>query len=298
MAILGIVSQTAWKVANKVGLYSKKQSVELATSIGKELVDISRGGGEITKDIVQATLKKHVPRVNVSIITDKEELISEFSRICREPEKIINDRVKACYNNIMGHCSIYIPKISSSQDISILAHEIEHLIYNNHTMKRKTYITYECNKEKIKEYFGLFRKWSGNSSKRSLQFMIHDYFGLKDLGKNGELQGVAANSEAINQFLRDKMYKSDNIIIQDLKNIIQCIINPKRPKFLKINLYAKTSIDDEIRAYSVSDNVYRYATNSQNATRDGAVVEAYKKVSEILNNNINFALNPLNWFKK
>ena len=32
--------------------YSKKQSVELATSIGKELVDISRGGGEITKDVI------------------------------------------------------------------------------------------------------------------------------------------------------------------------------------------------------------------------------------------------------
>ena len=298
MAILGIVSQTVWKAANKVGLYSKKQSVELATSIGKELVDISRGGGEITKDLVQTTLKKYVPRANVKIITDENSFIDDLTPLIRNPEEMLNSKASGMYYNIHNVIhGIYTKNISSLKDISILAHEIEHYLYNRHTIKRSTYKKYQQIKFLLSYHIKPFRiKLRNKYSGENIQDTVRKYFRLNELKKDGKLTKTASDSKSINELLCGE--KSEEMIKSDLQKIIQKYIDPAKKRFLKKSLRVKTSIDDEIRAYSVSDRVYRYATNSQSATRSGAVVEIYKKVSEILNNNINFALNPLNWFKK
>ena len=46
-------------INNKLGLYSKRQCVDIATNIGKELVDLSSSGAELTTDLFQKTIKKY-----------------------------------------------------------------------------------------------------------------------------------------------------------------------------------------------------------------------------------------------
>ncbi len=51
MRISKLVRLAVRKAGNRVGLYSKKQSVEAATNIGKELVDLSKSGTSVTKEM-------------------------------------------------------------------------------------------------------------------------------------------------------------------------------------------------------------------------------------------------------
>ena len=55
-------------INNKLGLYSKRQCVDIATNIGKELVDLSSSGAELTTDLFQKTIKKYGKKINVENI--------------------------------------------------------------------------------------------------------------------------------------------------------------------------------------------------------------------------------------
>ena len=62
-------------INNKLGLYSKRQCVDIATNIGKELVDLSSSGAELTTDLFQKTIKKYGKKINVKNIVIKKIII-------------------------------------------------------------------------------------------------------------------------------------------------------------------------------------------------------------------------------
>ena len=79
MGIFKLAGIVVHKAGNRVGLYSKKQSVEAATNIGKELVDLLKSDTSVTKEMIQSVIKQHVPKAKVNIITDKDE----FARVIK-----------------------------------------------------------------------------------------------------------------------------------------------------------------------------------------------------------------------
>ena len=303
MKIPKILNTTTWKIANKFGLYSKKQSVEIATNVGKDLIDTAFGGTLVTKEVIQTTLKKYVPSADVKIITDKKEFANVLTTAGEDFEKLdkaIISSSSAIYFNMQGKAKgIYIPYLDYVSDVSNLAHEIEHYMYNEHTPVRKTLVNIVQKFSNLKEK--IFRPATQNyeqiSKTHSIRQELRRGFGVYHLNMTDGFSGVPDDTNSINKFLAAKNFaglRDEKRITAYIRAITRHYLHPKNKKTLYQTILAKTTFDDEVRAYTVCKNVQKHVTNSDEIIWEGFVGEIFKKTSKVLKKEILVALNPFN----
>ena len=306
MAIPKVLWTVAKKAGNYYGLYTKKQCVDISINIGKELVDLSKANGGLTDDIIATTVKKHVPNVNVQIYNSEKALQKELIRIGESEEFVnsISSGRAALYFNMQGKAKgIYIPKIESDKEISNFVHEFEHYLYNEHTPKRKAILT-SCQSfvrmnEKLKS---LFKKSAKEVTARKtkdhivcekdLQANIVDLFGIQHLEATGKLKGVGANSDDIVKLLEGENFTGLTSPARRkayIRAITRAQSHPKmKNQWAQLQLM-KTTIDDEVRAYKVSDEVLRYASGSSDVTWQGLMSDILSQTSKVLDDEIDLA---------
>lgn len=290
-------------INNKLGLYSKRQCVDIATNIGKELVDLSSSGAELTTDLFQKTIKKYGKKINVeNIVTSKSELLELLTSVgyTKEEVRSLTDGAAAAAfklgrngKNVNG---IYIPSISKLEDLSAFAHEIEHYIYDNNTFKMKALekfcnlIEFISNKFKIKSDESLSHIYLQDN----IQDKLHDMLGIRELTlQEGKFKGIEPTQEGLSKLLSSEDFlglTNDTRINAYLRTILRSEVNPKsRPKILDM-LMLKNCLDDEVRAYRVSDNINRYLSKSSDTSPQGLTTNIYQRASNLLKTDIWLAI--------
>jgi len=306
MAIPKVLWNVARKAGNYCGLYTKKQCVELSTSIGKELIDLKRRNGGLTDEVLDATVKKFAPHVNVKIFNSEKALQKELTRV-GETEEFVNSISSgraALYFNMQGKAKgIYIPKVETDTEISNFVHEFEHYLYNEHTPKRKSVLTFVQAVNRMNEKLKSLFKTSVNDvskpkvkdtllAQKDLQGDILDLFGIQHLEATGKLKGVGANSDDIVKLLEGENFTGLTSSARRkayIRAITRAQSNPKmKDQWAQLQII-KTTIDDEVRAYKVSDEVLRYASGSSDVTWQGMMSEILSQTSEVLDDEIELA---------
>lgn len=307
MGISKLMLSFAQKARNSVGLYTKKQSVNASINIGKELVDLSKKETPMTKEVIQSVIKKHVPKAKVNIITDKDEFAKVLRNAGENPEAVdaASSGTAALYFNFQGKAKgIFIPKLQTPNEMANFAHEFEHYMYNEHTPKRKlllkvaqkiTEVTNRIKPPKTK----LIEKPNEHrqiATEFELQKNLMNFFGIKDLTLCGNLKGVKPTHEGVTELLQGENFiglSNDKRVNAYIRAITRNQMHPKDRKSLPKLILSKTALDDEARAYSVSDTVRRYATGRTSITTDGLISDIYKRTSAVLKDEIKLAAKNL-----
>ena len=298
-----MLSKLSTNIGNKLGLYSKQQCIDIATNIGKELVDLSCSGAELTKDVFQNTIKKHGKKVNVeNIITSKselQELLTSVGYTKEEVHNLTNGSAASTFKlgrNGETVNGIYIPRITKPEDISAFAHEVEHYIYDNNTPMMKAleklcdFIEFISNKFKIKSDESLSHIYL----QKNIQDKLRDMFGIRELTlQEGKFKGIEPTQEGLSQLLASEDFiglTNNTRINAYLRTILRSEVNPKsRPKILDM-LMLKNCLDDEARAYRVSDNINRYLSKSSYTSHEGLITNIYQRASNLLKTEIWYAI--------
>lgn len=291
----------ATKTINPLGFYTKQQSVDAAINIGKELVDLSKSGKPITKELIQSTIKKQVPKANVRIVTDKNEF-KQLLETAGESFEAIDSAAAdygAVYFNMGKTKGIFVPSLNcsnpNSKAIPTFAHEFEHYMYNEHTPKQsmimKMVQKIASKKEKVKPSTPIekFETYEHIALESDIQMDLIKYFGIENLIKTRGLKGVEPTAEGVTKLLKGKNFTGltdDKRVDAYIRAITRRHINPKNKDSFVDLLTVKNTLDDEVRAYAVGDAVKRYMTDSENITGQGLVSEIYKRTSKVLKKEI------------
>lgn len=289
----------ATKTINPLGFYTKQQSVDAAINIGKELVDLSKSGKPITKELIQSTIKKQVPKANVRIVTDKNEF-KQLLETAGESFEAIDSAAAdygAVYFNMGKTKGIFAPSLNGSNPkaIPIFAHEFEHYMYNEHTPKQsmimKMVQKIASKKEKVKPSTPIekFETYEHIALESDIQMDLIKYFGIENLMKTKSLKGVEPTAEGVTKLLKGKNFTGltdDKRVDAYIRAITRRHINPKNKDSFVDLVTVKNTLDDEVRAYAVGDAVKRYMSGSENITGQGLVSEIYKRTSKVLKNEI------------
>lgn len=298
MGLSKIARTIATKAGNRLGFYSKKQSVDISINIGKELVDLSRAGKQINKELVQSTIKKHAPNVKVNIITDKDELrqlLKNAGENVENLEAAANGYAALSFSFGKGAKGIFIPSLGTERGISHFAHEFEHYMYNEHTPKRqlvrKTFIRMMKLEEKLKKTkpSNAPKEYDQISLENKIQRSLRNRFGIGDINRTGGLKGVEPTTEGVKELLKGKNFTgltSDKRVDAYIRTITRHHMNPKNTDSLMDLLLSKNTLDDEARAYGVSDAVNRYISGKNEITWEGLTSEIYKRTSKVLKGEI------------
>lgn len=291
----------ATKTINPLGFYTKQQSVDAAINIGKELVDLSKSGKPITKELIQSTIKKQVPKANVRIVTDKNEF-KQLLETAGESFEAIDSAAAdygAVYFNMGKTKGIFDPSLNcsnpNSKAIPTFAHEFEHYMYNEHTPKQsmimKMVQKIASKKEKVKPSTPIekFETYEHIALESDIQMDLIKYFGIENLIKTRGLKGVEPTAEGVTKLLKGKNFTGltdDKRVDAYIRAITRRHINPKNKDSFVDLVTVKNTLDDEVRAYAVGDAVKRYMTDSENITGQGLVSEIYKRTSKVLKKEI------------
>ncbi len=307
MGISRLASTFFQKTGNRIGLYTKKQSVNASINIGKELVDLSKNGTPMTREVIQSVIKKHVPKAKVNIITDKNEFATVLRNAGENPEAVdaVTSGATAIYFNLQGKAKgIFIPKLQTPNEMANFAHEFEHYMYDEHTPKRKLLL------KTVKKITNIADRIKPSKTKPmqppneheqiatefDLQRNLREFFGIRNLTLCGNLKGVKPTRDGVNELLQGENFiglTNEKRVNAYIRAITRNIMHPKDRKSLSKLLLSKTTLDDEARAYSVSDNVRRYATGDTSITPDGLVSDIYKRTSAVLKDEIKLAAKNL-----
>ena len=305
MGLSKIARTIATKAGNRLGFYSKKQSVDISINIGKELVDLSRAGKQINKELVQSTIKKYAPNVKVNIITDKDELRQLLKNAGENVEKLeaaANGYAALSFSFGKGAKGIFVPSLGTESGISHFAHEFEHYMYNEHTPKRNLAIKTVRKMAKLEEKFKKAKPankpetYNQISLENKIQRSLREYFGINDLSVTGGLKGVEPTAEGVTELLKGKNFTgltSDKRVDAYIRTITRHHVNPKNKTSFADLLLSKTTLDDEARAYGVSDAVNRYISGKNEITWEGLTSEIYKRASKVLKGDMAKSLETL-----
>lgn len=305
MGLSKIAHTIATKAGNRLGFYSKKQSVDISINIGKELVDLSRAGKQINKELVQSTIKKYTPNVKVNIITDKDELkqlLKNAGENVENLEAAANGYAALSFSFGEKAKGIFVPSLGTESGISHFAHEFEHYMYNEHTPKRNLAIKTARKMAKLEEKFKKAKPankpetYNQISLENKIQRSLREYFGINDLSVTGGLKGVEPTAEGVTELLKGKNFTgltSDKRVDAYIRTITRHHVNPKNKTSFADLLLSKTTLDDEARAYGVSDAVNRYISGKNEITWEGLTSEIYKRTSKILKGDMAKSLETL-----
>jgi hypothetical protein len=114
------------------GLYSKRQCTNRAIDIGKELVDITRDGTQLSKEIVQGAIKKHAPKLKIDIIDNVDDL-KRFGKFSESEADILSSLGLNFYYGGSKNSFIYLASGCTKSNIPIIAHECEHALNGENT---------------------------------------------------------------------------------------------------------------------------------------------------------------------
>lgn len=261
-----------------LGLYTKKEMVRVCRDIGRELVDIQKSGTDFSKNILQSVVQKHAPKVNVKICTSRAEVkadllkhgISEKGAThCVEQ---FDDAAAVSYQHIGGDgkCKgIFIPLDECLP--SAFPHEFEHHLFTQNSFISKL----------IPKKFFQNRSQSAGLIQSNLLKKID----MTDTFMFSSSVPLEKGKKNLIDFLKrfDRL-ETDKRITAFFRGLCRNATNPKNKGAFQDIFSARQIIQDEKRAYDITDEIIRYSQGipSGNKTYAGVFSELLGLTDDIL----------------
>lgn len=343
--MVSLVHNILTKPINSAGLYTKRQCVDVASKIGKDLVDAANGGIDIDKNVIRKIIDKRAPKADIkNIVTNEDEFISVMKDIGYDKNQlkgfmkdIENGGFGAFYSEHINGIFVPLNDMKKPEQMNTVAHEMEHFLYNNNTFEQK------------------FAKWLGRkilklqnklaqtdnnkikgvetaqkainkihvpqqdlsvdtalitdmeSTGDRIQFDLLDGFGLNN-NNIRIFESLEPNKKGVKKYFCSDYFKglyTDKRVLAYIRAILRYHIHPKNIGSVEELASISKYLEDESRAYRVSDNVIRYASAKNGLTDAGIVSYIYKLASKILDSESKLAVkyysknyknpNPKHW---
>ena len=275
---MGIGLQVAKFCGKHLGLYTKKEMVRVCKNVGRELVDIQKSNASISTDVVQNTIKKYSPKINAKICTNRQEIKADLLRHGineKEASKCVSmfdDAAGISYVHTGGDgkCKgIYVPLDENLP--SVLAHELEHYLFGQNSFISKLL------PKKI--------LLNETQSARDIQSKLIENVDLSDNFMLSSTIPLQSGKDNLIKFLQNfDRLESPQRIKAFFRGLCRSVIHP-RNKGAFTDIYgARQVIQDEKRAYEITDDIIRYrdGISSGNKTYAGIFSELLGYTDEIL----------------
>ena len=286
---------------NRVGIYTRRNCVDKATQIGKDLVDISKSA-LLTRADIDGVIKKHAKGIKMpNLVSSREEAI-ELAVKYGTPQPIAEARIDSMPKGYYALQSqlfrgIYIsPKAYAEPRADILPHELEHYFFENCTFSklwaRFKYKTLGIGKRRITIDEGLeLVKMKSNMLPKIIQPKLIEHFGTCPGQLEDFLASYSPNAKGFVELLSSDKFiglKNKKRIDAQIRAFLRSFCNPKNGEVEALkNL--KFVLKEETNAYTVSDRVLRYDAGKECLTRIGVRKEIYKRAVKILDKEIKIA---------
>lgn len=283
---MGIGLQVAKFCGKHLGLYTKKEIVRVCKNVGRELVDIQNGNASISIDVVQKTIKKYAPKINVKICTNRQEVKADLLRHgIKEKEatecvSMFDDAAGISYVHTGGDgkCKgIYTPLNENLP--SVLAHELEHYLFGQNSFISKLL------PKKI--------LLNETQSARDIQYKLMENVDLSDTLMFRSSIPLQGGKDNIINFLQNfDRLETPKRVQAFFRGLCRSVTHP-RNKGAFTDIYgARQVILDEKRAYEITDDIIRYrdGISSENKTGAGIFSELLGYTNEILKKEQKLAL--------
>lgn len=269
-----------------LGLYTKKEMVRVAENIGKELVDVQKQNMQFSKEIVETTVKKHAPKVKLNLKTSRLEVEQDLIKHgipageAKKLASLFDDAAGChyCHTGGDGKCNgIFAPL---DDDLpACFAHEFEHQLFQDNSF-----------------FFKIFPwlKKCRTGSELSIQRNIVNAIELpasEDMFSG--LQELKPGKDNLITFLQNfDRLETPTRIKAFFRGLCRNVIHPQNKGSFKDLLSSRQIIQDEARAYGISDRILRYATGETNTpmTHSGVFSEFLNYTDEIMKQEQKVAL--------
>ncbi len=343
---MSIVQNILAKSINRVGLYTKRQCVDVASKIGKDLVDVSRNGDGINKDVIRNIIAKRAPKADIeNIATNKDEFHSAMIKKGYSKEQsdmffkdIENSGFGAFYSGYIKGIYVPLEVMDKPEQMNTVAHEMEHFLYNNNTVEQKfakwlggkilklqnklaqaekktdmksisiaedVFSKIHVPEQNISQEAPLMTSMENVGDK--IQFDLLERFGLNN-DSIRIFEDLEPDSRGVKKYLCSGYFSglhTNKRVSAYIRAILRNSIHPKNKDSVEELAAISKYLEDESRAYKVSDNVIRYASGKKGLTDAGIVSYIYKLASKMLDRESKLAVkyytknydnpNPKHW---
>jgi len=264
---MGFGLQIAKFCGKHLGLYTKKEMVRVCKSVGHELVDLQKTNTNISTDVVQKTIKKYAPKVNTKICTNRQEVKADLLRHgIKEKEatecvSMFDDAAGISYTHTGGDgkCKGIFAPLDENLP-SVLAHELEHHLFTSNSFISKF----------------LPGKLLYSDSARNIQAKLLNNVDLSDTFMFRSSISLQNGKDNIIKFLQNfDRLETPKRIKAFFRGICRSTINPRNKGAFTDIYSSRQVIQDERRAYGITDDIIHYRDNisAQNKTYAGVFSE-------------------------
>lgn len=249
-------------LGRNLGLYTKKEMVRVAENIGKELVDMQKTGIEFSREVVETTVKKHAPKVKLNLQTSRSEVKADLIKHGISEEEanrcvaMFDDASAVHYKHLGGDGKAQGIFAQLNDDLpAIFSHEFEHQLFQENSILSKL-----CSKI-VRNY--------GQSANR-IQKNIMKTIDLSKTSFDDVLSPVAdlkPGKDSLIEFLKNfDRLDSPKRIRAIFTGMCRNVVHPKnKGAFLDI-ASARQIIQDEARAYGITDRILHYQSGNSGGT--------------------------------
>lgn len=275
---MGIGLQVAKFCGKRLGLYTKNEMARVCKNVGRELVDLQKADAIISTDVVQKTIKKYAPKVKVKICTNRQEVKADLLRHGINEEdaakcvSMFDDAAGISYVHTGGDgkCKgIYAPLDENLPPV--LAHELEHHLFGQNSFISKLL------PQKI--------LLNEAQSARDIQSKLMENLDLSDTFMFRSTIPLQSGKDNLIKFLQNfDRLETPQRIKAFFRGLCRSVTHP-RNKGAFTDIYgARQVIQDEKRAYEITDDIIRYrdGISSENKTYAGVFSELLGYTNEIL----------------
>lgn len=259
-----------------LGLYTKKEMVRVCKNIGRELVDLQKTNVNISTDVVQKTIKKYAPKVNVKICTNRQEVKADLLRHginekdATECVSMFDDAIGISYTHAGGDgkCKgIFTPL--DEELPSVLAHELEHHLFTSKSFIAKL----------------LPKKLLYSHKARDIQAKLLTNIDLSDTLMFRSSIPLQSGKDNIVKFLQNfDRLETPKRIQAFFRGICRSVTHPRNKGAFTDIYAARQIIQDEKRTYQITDDIihYRDGISSKNKTYSGIFSEFLGYMDDIM----------------
>lgn len=285
----------------KAGVVTRKQATDLATDVGKKLVDkSSKLGRDLQPWEIKSIFADSLPATFIPSFTTNPKVAAKYlaeTQKCSPEDalKLLTQNARACVvPNIKGKNILYAPINPNNglSNYSTIAHEVEHYIEANSLIERlkkaiikplltaKQKLSRNFRKqiaEAQNKSFAIQRKLQGKYNtaieyqkiKSGDDFASPETFAIRRMFRNSQTEGFQTFSQAPNEtFFRATMRRN-----------IREVCNPKKEQILggRTHKFLRNVLDKEIPAYTAQANVENYIDSKLLQMMSPAQQEEYIK---------------------
>ena len=120
-------------ISRRTGLFTRRQCVDVAARVGKELVDMQKAGIKIDRNSCMYAVKKYVPQSDFKLLWGNKEIMESGDTYIKNYVAPNNNRLMGFYLKRANIMVLRDGAIEKGVEIETFAHEFQHYLFDNNT---------------------------------------------------------------------------------------------------------------------------------------------------------------------